>query len=226
MAEKTFSHHDTINEALQLDGDADTLKSFYRDWAGRYERDLRDVDYAAPAITAELIAMQFAARDVSDLAVLDAGCGTGLVGAELQRRGFPTIDGFDLSPDMTDLARRSGAYRDVAGDINLLNAIGTYAAGTYDIVVCAGVFTLGHVPPSALAVLMQLARPGGLVVVSTRTLYFDQTDYQQVSDRLVAEGSLTLVECVTDAPYNDDGLSHYWVYRVGREPAQREGTRS
>lgn len=225
MADKTFSHHDTINEALQLDGNADTLKSFYRDWAGRYESDLRDVAYAAPAIAAELIAKHYVRGEVSDPSVLDAGCGTGLVGAELHRRGFATMDGFDLSPDMAALARETGFYRDVAGDINLLEAT-TFYPVPYDIVVCAGVFTLGHVPPSALAVLKQLARPDGLVVVSTRTVYFDQTDYRQVSDRLVAEGALRLVECVMDAPYNDDGLSHYWVYRTGPEPAQSEGTRS
>lgn len=225
MADKTLSHHDTINEALQLDGDAETLKAFYRNWAGRYESDLRDVDYAAPAIAAGLIAKHYDRADISDLSILDAGCGTGLVGAELRRRGFAALDGFDLSPDMADLARGSGFYRDVAGDINLLEAATSYLV-PYDIVVCAGVFTLGHVPPSALAVLRQLARPGGLIVVSTRTLYFDQTDYQQVSDRLVAEGRLTLVECLMDAPYNDDGLAHYWVYRAGPEPAQSEGTRS
>jgi len=224
MAEKTLSHHDTINEALQLDGDADSLKAFYRDWAGRYESDLRDVDYAAPEIAAKLIARHHDRANVPDPSILDAGCGTGLVGAELLRHGFATIDGFDLSPDMADLARGTGFYRDVAGDINLLDAVASYPV-PYDIVVCAGVFTLGHVPPSALAVLRRLARPGGLIVVSTRTLYFDRTDYRLVSDGLVAEGALTFVDRLMDAPYKDDGRSHYWVYRAGPETAKSEGAR-
>lgn len=226
MAEKTLSHHETINEALQLDGGADSIKTFYRDWADRYDRDVEDTAYAAPELAAEFVAKSVGSGDVSDLKILDAGCGTGLVGQQLRQRGFTNIDGFDLSPDMADVARRSGAYREVAGDIDLLRATETYGKGSYDVVISIGVFTLGHVPPTALAVLKDLARPGGLVVVSTRTLYFDQSDYRQVSDGLVADGALTLVECVMDAPYNDDGLSHYWVYRVGPALQQTSGGQS
>jgi len=42
--------------------------------------------------------------------VLDAGCGTGLVGLSLKARSIDEIVGIDLSPDSIKLAEQTGAY--------------------------------------------------------------------------------------------------------------------
>ena len=55
-------------------------------------------------------------RGHPDGAVLDVGCGTGVVGIELARRGADAIDGVDLSPEMLEVAstKRRGDWRSPA----------------------------------------------------------------------------------------------------------------
>ena len=82
----------------------------------------------------------------------------------------------------------------------------------YDVAVCVGVFTPGHVLPEALYQLIDMTRPGGLTIVSTRVPYYEMTDFQQVSDRIEAEGIAVLKKFYRNAPYRDDGDAHYWIY--------------
>jgi len=76
------------------------------------------------------------------------------------------------------------------------------------------VFTLGHVPPKALHQLINMARLNGIVIVSTRTAYYEETDYQRVSEELVASNRVELVKELRDAPYTKDGNAHYWIYKA------------
>ena len=210
MADKRISNCDAIEAALKLDGDPEQIKSFYEDWAGSYNSDTTVAEWIGPGIVARLL-HEF--QPDTDAQVLDAGCGTGFVGVELNKLGYGHIDGFDLSAPMALQAVSTEAYRDVLGDIDMMRALEHYESESYDAVLSAGVFTLGHVPPEALEVLLQLTRPGGLIVVSTRSHYYDQTHYQQLVDELIAAGRLELVHSIENATYNNDGEGHYWVYR-------------
>ena len=49
--------------------------------------------------------------------------------------------------------------------------------------------------------------------MSTRTHYYDQTDFQEVVDAMVASGKVEAVQVLRDAPYNNDGDGHYWLLR-------------
>jgi predicted TPR repeat methyltransferase len=199
MSDDKISINEAIDAALKLDGDPDKVRAFYEDWAQRYDIDTSSVDYNAPAISARLLQQYLAATDGR---LLDAGCGTGLVGVELGNLGYHDIEGFDLSDSMAQRALATGAYRQVKGGIDMMQATQSYAAEAYDALLSVGVFTLGHVPPEALLVLLSLTRPGGLLVVSTRTHYYDQTDFQQRVDELLADGRIEL----------QDGAAHYWVF--------------
>lgn len=210
MSDDKISTTESIDAALHLDGDPKKVRAFYEDWARNYNLDTTSSDYTGPVIAAKLLQQNL--PDPASL-LLDAGCGTGMVGVELQALGYSRIDGFDLSESMTELAAASGAYRDLLGGIDMLRASDSYADETYDAILSVGVFTLGHVPPEALLVLLQLARSQGLVLVSTRTHYYDQTNFQQVVDELIATGRAELVQLVKNAPYTNDGNGHYWVLR-------------
>ncbi|CAD6441420.1 3dde78a8-afca-41a4-97d1-09da9a8a1a71 [Sclerotinia trifoliorum] len=75
--------------------------------------------------------------------ILDAGCGTGLVGQALASAGAEVIDGYDLSAAMLMVVDQIDVYRSLAqGD--LAQRIGK-ADDTYDIMTCVGTFTSGHV---------------------------------------------------------------------------------
>lgn len=210
MSDDKVSSNAAIDAALRLDGDPDKVRAYYDDWAQNYNLDISDAEYSGPAICARLLHEYLADTEAR---LLDAGCGTGLVGGELDALGYRSIDGFDLSDSMAEQARASGAYRQLAGGIDIMRAMQTYAPGSYDAVLSVGVFTLGHVPPEALTVLLQLIRPGGLLVMSTRTHYYDQTGFQQLVDELTADQQIELIKLLRDAPYNKDGAGHYWVFR-------------
>ena len=102
--------------------------------------------------------------------VLDLGCGTGRLVADLASRGFQ-VDGIDVEERAVQigqriLARRGYAHqaRLYAGDVHDPNHV--VAAGNYDIVVCTEV--LEHVGPwcELLRRAGQLLRPGGTLIVS------------------------------------------------------------
>jgi SAM-dependent methyltransferase len=137
----------------------DEAAELYREWASTYDDDVFGRSgFTGSARIADLLAGVLA--DPSQ-PVIDLGCGTGAVGRRLAELGVTTIDGVDLSPEMIAVAARTGAYRRLTvGDLNALpvDLDATYAAS-----VSAGTFTAGHVGPEAVARLMRLLRPGGLV---------------------------------------------------------------
>lgn len=210
MKDDKISNNEAINAALHLDGDPKHVKEFYEDWAKNYNLDTTSSDYTGPAITAKLLAEFLSDKSAR---LLDAGCGTGLVGVELQSIGFNSIDGFDLSDSMAEQATATGAYQRVLGSVDMMRATEKYPHTVYDSVLSVGVFTLGHVPPEALNELLKLTRSGGLLLISTRTHYYDQTNFQPLVDDLIASGQIELLRLLKDAPYNTDGDGHYWVFK-------------
>lgn len=208
-----------VEDALNLDSNPETIKAYYADWAESYDQDLEGY-YTAPRMMVGLLQEYLSTSppelppDKSELLIMDAGCGTGLVGKVLYDVGFRQVDGTDISSEMVDKARELGVYRSLEGDVDINEPPRPEWVAAYHAVLCCGVFTLGHVPPDALHHLIQITRPGGIVIVSTRTAYYDETDYQQVSDDLVASGRVERIKTLRDAPYTQDGDAHYWIYKV------------
>jgi SAM-dependent methyltransferase len=91
---------------------------------------------------------------------LDAGCGTGLVGIELKKCGYSNIEGVDFSQNMLDLVPE-GIYKKI-GKIDLNKPL-KFETNKYDVVMCVGTFTYGHVKPQALGELIRIAKNGGLI---------------------------------------------------------------
>jgi len=208
MGNGKISSNQAIDAALHLDGDPDRVRSYYDAWAQHYNRDVTSAGYSGPAICARLL-RQF--RNDDGILVLDAGCGTGLVGIELRRLGYTRVDGFDLSESMAGEARACGCYREVRGAVDMMQATQVYGAAGYDALLSVGVFTPGHVAPEALHELLRLCRAGGLLVISTRSQYYEQTGFQRVIDEILARRRAALLLQEMNAPYNLDGDGHYWV---------------
>ena len=98
--------------------------------------------------------------------VLDAGCGTGRVGAELARRGHVVV-GVDSDASMLGEAPTVPGATWLLGDLDGLEDV-----AAYDLVVAAGnvvVFLADGTGPSVLARLARALRPGGLLVSGWRT---------------------------------------------------------
>lgn len=197
MTEPTTPSGDNpyIARAYRLGG-PDDARTLYDEWAQKYDADLagEDQGYVAPVLAAETV-VRVAGPDVT---VLDAGCGTGLVGAALAERGVRVIDGMDVSEGMLEQARATGAYRALQ-PVDLTRAIPA-EADAYDVVVCVGTLTHGHVGPAVLGEFARVTRPQGWVVATVLDDVWESGGYRAEVDRLVAAGTVELVSAEL-APY-------------------------
>jgi len=217
MKKKSVDIAQNIHHALNLNGNPESVAQHYDQWANTYDQEVIENYYGIQTIVS--LAHKHVQsstlsnkKNPTDIQVVDVGCGTGLLGAPLHKLGYTNIDGIDLSAQMIEKAKATGLYNKLHSHVNINNDIPSEFIQRYDIAICLGVFTPGHVNPTALHQLISMTRQGGLVVISTRVPYYDSTAYQAESDLAVTTGSVTLSEQWMDAPYRDDGDAHYWVY--------------
>ena len=168
-------------------GDAQ-LRERYDAWAADYDSDLSDMRWTAPQAGAERC-NHFAKPGAE---ILDAGCGTGLVGVALAEMGHERIVGFDLSEGMLQRSAARGVYSELQQG-SLLERL-PFDDGRFGSVVSVGVFTLGHVEGSAFAELARVTAPGGHVSITFRADAVDRLGYRTEQQRLIDAGTWELVE--------------------------------
>lgn len=197
--------------------DPDAIRTFYDEWAGRYDHDLAAWDYRAPARIAGMLA------DHADLdaPVLDAGCGTGLSGRALRAAGFVgDLTGIDLSEASLPVAAASSAYQHLRA-ANLNRRL-PFADDSFGAVACVGVLTYVPDVEACWRELCRVTRPGGVVAFTQRQDTWIERACESVLDRLVDEGRWTLIAATEPEPYlprTGDELAeigaHYVAMRVG-----------
>ena len=138
---------------------SEELLKYYKDWAdnNKYNKDMVVWNYTAPQETVSILKKYAFDKNFK---ILDAGCGTGLVGIELKKYGYSNIEGVDFSQSMLDLVPQD-IYRKIE-KIDLNKSL-KFKDDMYDIVMCVGTFTYGHVKPKALDELIRITRNGGLI---------------------------------------------------------------
>ena len=151
------------------------LADAYSKWAGLYDRDTLEVmGYVGPQTAA---AMLDGYLDSKACRVLDAGCGTGLVGDFLSRMGYENIDAMDYSGDMLDEAKKKAIYKRLfQEDMNKSLDIPDNA---YDATICVGTFTYAHVGPDAFEELLRITRPGGYICFTIRDGAYQEYNYRE-----------------------------------------------
>jgi len=138
---------------------SEELLKYYQDWTkkNKYNQDMVNWKYTAPQETV-LVLKKYALNNKCK--ILDAGCGTGLVGIELKKCGYSNIDGVDFSQNMLDLIPQ-GIYKKIE-KVDLNKPL-KFKPNMYDVVMCVGTFTYGHVKPQALDELIRITKNGGLI---------------------------------------------------------------
>ena len=144
---------------------ADIIEAKYNEYAATYDSHLLEsLGYQTPRIIVETI-RRYVSGTYWD--VLDLGCGTGLVGANLGAVEGRFV-GVDLSQKMIELAERRGVYTQLFHS-DLIDFLKKSPAENYDIVICCEV--LVHVGPleSVMAEVHRCLRPRGYFVFSCET---------------------------------------------------------
>ena len=174
----------------------DELMAVYDGWADRYDRELlEDWGYTSPQKAVQLL---LEATESSEPAVLDAGCGTGLVGVLLKEAGMSSLTGIDYSPGMLAEAEKKGVYEALhAMDMNLPL---TLPSDSYDAVTCIGTFTSTHVKPEAVIELVRVTRSGGVLVFTVRDDYWQSTNFIDLVTDLHVSG-VARIEQIRLEPY-------------------------
>ena len=162
--------HDRVLNA----SNTEELMTAYREWAEKYDDDLLgEMGYVAPMIASKLLLSHLEDKGAR---IMDAGCGTGIVGELLHRDGCVHIDGLDYSPDMLEKAREKQIYQSLnRHDLTKPLDITT---NTYDAVISVGTFTCGHVGPEAMNELIRITRPGGGICFTVREQAWEEDGYR------------------------------------------------
>lgn len=188
-----------LDDAYDING-PDEARKLYGNWAASYDESFgAGWGYIAP----REIAAIFRGAGGEAEPVLDIGAGTGLVAEHL--RGM-TVDALDITPEMLEVARAKGIYRDlIAAD--LLKTL-PLPYGRYGGVISCGTFTHGHVGPECLPELLRVTRPGALFVCGTIAPVLDGLGFGSALARLVAHERIEPVRFHEIEIYEDADHPH------------------
>jgi dTDP-4-amino-4,6-dideoxygalactose transaminase/ubiquinone/menaquinone biosynthesis C-methylase UbiE len=143
--------------------DIQQVKSKYDDWVSFYDQEHYDNGWT---VLLNHIAYTLISYLKKDALILDIGCGTGLLGRELNSYGFKNLQGLDISQNSLDILKQQGIYKALH-----LEALGNALSSpdnTFDALVSTGVFTRNQVPLESFEELIRILKPGGIFAVVLR----------------------------------------------------------
>ena len=135
------------------------VMKYYDEWGekDKYNKDMLQWNYTGPEECVETLSRY---QKNKDILIFDAGCGTGLVGIKLKEIGFVNFHGVDLSQTLLESIPKNLYQKLEKTDLN--NPI-QIESNLYDVVMCVGTFTFGHVKSRALDEFVRITKPGGLI---------------------------------------------------------------
>ena len=166
------------------------VEDYYDEWTveNKYDKDMVDWKYSGPQETVALFAKHIPVKDIK---ILDAGCGTGLVGVELKKNGFQNFDGADFSQKMLDLIPENIYGNLFKIDLNKKIDI---KDNTYDGITCVGTFTFGHVNPPALDEMVRISKTGSLICFTINIGIYEEYGFDKKIKELEDKNSWKIIE--------------------------------
>lgn len=203
------------DDSLSLEGayaieTPEDSRQLYAKWAATYDEDfVQATSYVYPGNVASAFVE---AGGTAGGAVLDVGCGTGVVGVALADLGESTIDGIDISPEMLDIARLKQSVYGKAAYRTLLTAdmTGPLDVGDdiYNGVISAGTFTHGHLGPEPLVELVRIAAPSAVFAIGINAQHYASHGFDALLGTMVQSGQITAPE-VVDVAIFDTSVGSY-----------------
>ena len=202
--------HPKVFNALHTNN-KEELEELYKVWADNYDHDVVEViGYVGHSITTELL-MKYV--DNSKAKILDAGCGTGLVGEVLHERKFKNIIGIDFSQTMLDQALKKNVYQSLA--LSDLTEKLAFKDNTFDAIVCAGTFTCGHIGPEAFLEFIRVTKTGGYISFTVRDQEWNRLPYEKTIRELEEKNLWLCMESfITDYNIAEGVTCQLCLYKV------------
>ena len=190
--------YDTLHAA-----DLVELEHIYKNWAKKYEDDVINLaGYVGHLITSELLLSYLRNTQTK---ILDAGCGTGLVGEILNKNSFQNLIGVDFSQEMLNIAMQKNVYQSLEL-VDLTKKL-DYEDNLFDAVICAGTFTCGHVGPEALREMIRITKRGGYICFTVRKQEWEASPYRQIINDLEESQAWQKLEHTTKKYNLKEGVS-------------------
>lgn len=102
----------------------------------------------------------YPAQAKSNIRIIDAGAGNGLVGAALAKLGYTNIDALDISQEMLNEAAKKKVYtKFICAPLNE-QRIPEIETGAYHALICIGTMVDSHVKAAALDEMSSMVRAG------------------------------------------------------------------
>ena len=175
----TKSMISTIYQTLHA-ADSEELEGIYKKWASDYDHDVIELaGYVGHLITSSLLLSKIKNKKAK---ILDAGCGTGLVGEILSENNYKNVEGVDFSQEMLDVAIQKQVYQSLRL-VDLTKNL-DYEDNLFDAIVCAGTFTCGHVGPETLLEMVRITKKGGYICFTVRKQEWEVSPYKEIIDNL------------------------------------------
>ena len=159
------------------------LKKHYKQWAGDYDNDLQAWGYAYPKKIKQILSKHIQIKQSSR--ILDAGCGTGYVAETLIDLNYKNLVGIDYSKDMLEIARSKKIYKKLI--CQSLSKKTSMKSAQFDLVICTGVLTSGHVGPSAIRELLRVTKPKGYLILSISEAIFSKLKFKDELEKRDSE---------------------------------------
>jgi ubiquinone/menaquinone biosynthesis C-methylase UbiE len=185
--EKGLKFYDNLD--LAHSHNDEDLMDVYKEWASAYDFDNDNLLGTVSQPLSVQIFQEYI-RDKS-VRVIDIGCGTGLVGVELENSGFTNFDGIDISQEMIDIAKKRGYSKLFIGS---LNSSLPFENNEYGAALCVGLFTHGHVGSDRLDELARIVKPRGIICFTINEGVYESYGFNSEIKRLESENVLKVLK--------------------------------
>ena len=207
MAQKDIVHKVPLHTLKSTD----EVRDLYDDWSknDKYNQDMIDWEYSGPR---EVVSAFLPHASRKGIKILDAGCGSGLVGEELSKEGYSIIHGADIAAKLMN-SIPAGIYQELH-NIDLNKPI-NFTDDFFDAVLCVGTFTFGHVKAKALSEFTRIVKSGGIIGFTINEGVFLDHGFKSELDHLVIQKKITQLDFYLSDYLSSKGVKAWLgIYRV------------
>ena len=165
------------------------LNKHYKKWSNSYDQDMKEWGYAYPVQLKKILNKNLKLK--KGIKILDAGCGTGYVAEALIELKFKNIVGIDFSRAMLEIAKQKKIYSRLI--YQSLNETIKLRSNQFELVVCTGVLTSGHVGPNSIQELIRVLKPQGYFVCSIAESIFKKNGFKKEIENLTEIVKVTFI---------------------------------